>query len=844
MSISHYSNSPKPGAETSCFDPLLLDPVIFRRLADRSAQSIGMVRLNKSMFYANDSLRQLLGIPMDASLVDYSFYDFYGPEDAIFLREEIIPKVRVCGEWVGEVGLRALNGKCYQTIQNIFLIRDDAGEPVAFANAITDISERKRLEAQEFKRIRKLRHLTQLSMTLSGAPIDIFQHVVSMVGELFEVRVVCFSHVVDDALYFKAVYVDGEVMLDAGNCSISITPCATVEQLKDIRIYEAVAELFPEAAFLRDHNAYSYCGFPSIDSNGKVVAVTCLLDDKPHEFLAEDQEILLLMGQRLAAELERERHIFERQQVEDELTHYREHLEQLVSERTVELMKQSKRNAAIVNAAIDGFFMADMQGCLRDCNEVYCEMLGYTQEEMVTLHITDIVDATDSAGPMSLRIQTALECGHDRFDTRHRRKDGSWVDVEVNVTVAQIGSEAFFFAFVHDITVRKQNEVSLINAKEEAERANNAKSRFLSRMSHELRTPMNAIIGFGQLLESDTAYPLAPDQLDSVKEILNAGNHLLELINEVLDLARIESGRLDFTLEPVKVSPLVKESVTLLQPLINSRQITVKLDLDGDCSIWVDRLRMRQILLNLLSNAIKYNRHAGSIRIGCLHYKERVRITMSDTGKGIPADKLSVLFKPFERLESAYDSVEGSGIGLALSKKLTEAMNGTIGVESFPDQGSLFWVDFPRVNDGESVAASGSAADVVLAESAKVSSTVLYMEDNPANLRLVQKIIGKYSGLVLLDAHLGKLGLEIAKTRHLDLILLDINLPDMDGFEILRELQANPATRDVPVLAISANAMARDIKRGLEAGFAGYLTKPLDIPKFLAVIDSQLNNAP
>ena len=819
-----------------------LDPVIFERLADRSAQSIGMVRLDKSMFYANDSLRQLLGIPMNTSLAAYSFYDFYGPEDAVFLREEIIPKVRACGEWIGEVGLQALTGQCYKTIQNIFLIRNNAGEPVAFANAITDISERKRLEAQEVNRIKKLRHLTELSMMLSGSPVDIFQHVVRMIGELFEVRIVCFSQAIGEELFFKAIYIDGNVMLDVGKCPINIPPCASMEEVRNIRIYESVANLFPEASFLRDHNAYIYCGFPSTEADGKVTAVTCLLDDKPHEFSVEDQEILLLMGQRLAIELERERHILERQKAEEELTQYRECLEHLVNERTDELRKQSKRNAAIVNAAIDGFFMTDMQGYLRDCNEVYCEMLGYSKKEITELHITDILENSVTRNQIKSQIQIAIERGHDRFDTRHRRKDGSLVNVEVKVTVAQIGDETFFFAFVHDITTRKQNEASLISAKEEAERANNAKSRFLSRMSHELRTPLNAIIGFGQLLKSDTSYPLSSDQSDSVKEILNAGNHLLELINEILDLARIESGRFDFVLEPVKISPLAMECVTLLQPLINTRQINIALDMDNNCSVLVDRLRMRQILLNLLSNAIKYNRHAGSIRIGCEHFQDTIRITMLDTGKGIPADKLPSLFKPFERLESAYDSIEGSGIGLALSKKLTEAMNGTIGVESSVGQGSVFWVRFPRVNNVPSDSTDTQTHGVVLSEAATVTSKLLYMEDNPANLRLVQKIITKYSNLELLDAHLGNLGLEIARTHRPDLILLDINLPDMDGFEILKQLQDNPVTCDIPVLAISANAMSRDIKRGLEAGFVDYLTKPLDIPKFLAVIDSLLHN--
>jgi PAS domain S-box-containing protein len=387
--------------------------------------------------------------------------------------------------------------------------------------------------------------------------------------------------------------------------------------------------------------------------------------------------------------------------------------------------------------------------------------------------------------------------------------------------------------------VQQRTEL-LLKAKEEADRANNAKSEFLSRMSHELRTPMNAIMGFAQLLETDRQTPLIPDQADNVREILHAGRHLLELINEVLDLARIETGRIELSLEPVEVSVLVGECTGLLQPLISERQIELRLDIDGTGTVQADRLRLRQILLNLLSNAVKYNRDKGTVQISCQSAAEgRLRIAVHDNGRGIAPGALPRLFKPFERIESAYDGIEGTGIGLALSKRLVEAMDGSIGVESIAGVGSTFWVELPAA-EAKVYPSPGSNAAEAMQSAYATARTVLYIEDNPANLRLVQKIISTHTSLMLVDARTAEQGMELAKHHRPDLILLDINLPGMNGFEALRHFQDDPATCDTPVIAISANAMERDIKKGLAAGFTDYLTKPLDIPKLLALLDTLL----
>lgn len=390
------------------------------------------------------------------------------------------------------------------------------------------------------------------------------------------------------------------------------------------------------------------------------------------------------------------------------------------------------------------------------------------------------------------------------------------------------------------ISIAKR-EQALVKALEEAESANNAKSEFLSRMSHELRTPLNAIMGFSQLLEINQENPLTPEQTEYVQEILYAGQHLLELINEVLDLARIESGRIELSLEPVEVSQLVDECIALLQPLVAEHHIKLSLDIDTTAAVQADRLRLRQVLLNLLSNAIKYNHTGGSVQITCRPAHEGIaRIMVGDSGRGIAVTALPRLFRVFERIESAYSSIEGTGIGLALSKRLVEAMDGVIGVESVVGEGSVFWVELPAAEVVRDCPASVTSGTDAGQNSYTKMRTLLYIEDNPANLRLVQKIIATRTGLKMLDAHTAELGLEIAKIQHPDLILLDINLPGMDGFEALRCLHNDPAISAIPVVAVSANAMERDIEKGMAAGFADYLTKPLDVPKLLALLDTLL----
>ncbi|MGZ5007503.1 MAG: ATP-binding protein [Methylobacter sp.] len=541
--------------------------------------------------------------------------------------------------------------------------------------------------------------------------------------------------------------------------------------------------------------------------------------------------------------------------------HY-EDLERQVRQRTADIqLVMNQLNEAQHIAQVGSWELDLTSNVLLWSDEIYHlfeidkNKFGATYEAFLNAIHPEDSYAVNMAYTRSLESQRPYEITHRLLMPDGRIKyvterGASYFDDEGNA-IRSIGT-------VQDVTELKQAELALkqlneeleqrvqqrtellLQAKEEADRANNAKSEFLSRMSHELRTPMNAIMGFAQLLETDPVAPLSSDQADNVREIRHAGRHLLELINEVLDLARIETGRIELSLEPVEVHSLIGECIALLQPLISGRRITVKQDADGIGTVQADCLRLRQILINLLSNAIKYNRDKGSILIVCRPAAEnRVRITVSDSGRGIAAEALARLFQPFERVGSAYDGVDGAGIGLALSKRLVEAMDGSIGVESVAGEGSTFWIELPAAV-AKDYLPPDTGTGTAMQNISSATHTVLYIEDNPANLRLVRKIISTNTCLLLLDARTAEQGLEIARTRHPDLILLDINLPGMDGFEALRDLQSNSATNDIPVVAISANAMERDVKKGLAAGFCSYLVKPLDITKLLALLDALL----
>ena len=507
---------------------------------------------------------------------------------------------------------------------------------------------------------------------------------------------------------------------------------------------------------------------------------------------------------------------------------------------------------SLFEANIDAILTTDPAGNITDVNEQMEVLTGCTRDELIGAQFRNYF--TDSERADAGMRQVLSETKINNYELTARAWDGKETMVSLNATTFYNRNRKLqgMFAAARDITELKryenqleENNVALEDAKLAAEKANRAKSDFLSSMSHELRSPLNAILGFAQLLESDSP-PLSPSQRESITQILKAGWHLLKLINEILDLATIESGKLTISLEPVSLAEVTLECRDMIQPQAQQRGIRVIFpQFDTPYFVHADRTRLKQVLINLLSNAIKYNKEQGTVVVDCRASSLGfIRICVKDDGEGLAPDKLSQLFQPFTRLGQEARTEEGTGIGLVIAKQLVKLMGGFIGAESTLGMGSVFW--FELLKDDAPLQASGGNEPVAIdqpqvSEGAQLHK-VLYIEDNPANLKLVEKLIMRRPDLRLLSAMNGRLGIELARVSQPELILMDINLPDISGYEALNILRENPATAHIPVVAVSANAMLHDIKKGLAAGFLRYLTKPIIVNEFMDILDATIIN--
>ncbi|MFJ1257830.1 ATP-binding protein [Cupriavidus sp. CuC1] len=448
------------------------------------------------------------------------------------------------------------------------------------------------------------------------------------------------------------------------------------------------------------------------------------------------------------------------------------------------------------------------------------------------IHPDDLIATVD-------RARVAISSGSE-FDIEFRLKratDGvyRWFLCRALPFKDGHGNIVKWFGTSTDIEDQKQAQTA-------AEAANRAKSDFLSSMSHELRSPLNAMLGFAQLMASETPPPNSSQQAN-IDQILKAGWHLLELINEVLDLARIEAGQASMSPEAISVAEALLECHDMLEQ--NAQKHGVRLifpSIDPTCFVRADRTRLKQILLNLISNAIKYNRHQGTVEVQCLPSGGGVRISVRDTGAGLTPERLAQLFQPFNRLGQEAGPEEGTGIGLVVAKRLVELMGGSIGVESTAGVGSIFWIELgaaPRPVIENSTESRISEEAQPPSRSSLVH-TLLCVEDNPANLNLLEQLIARRADIRLLTAMNGTIGVELARTSLPELIVMDIHLPDISGVDALKILRGDPNTSHIPVIALSANAMTRDMEKGLEAGFFRYLTKPIKINEFMDALDEAL----
>jgi PAS domain S-box-containing protein len=533
-----------------------------------------------------------------------------------------------------------------------------------------------------------------------------------------------------------------------------------------------------------------------------------------------------------------------RKQVEDERTKLDERLRD-----------QHFYTRSLIESSVDALMTTDPHGIITDLNKQAEKLTGRTRDEMLGAPFKDHFTDQERAAAAIQQVLADRRATSIDLTVHHRGGDEVVVSCTASLLYDRNRKMQGVLLAARDVTERRrldqllhEKNIELQAAKTLAEKANRAKSDFLSNMSHELRSPLNGILGFAQLMDSEEPPPTAL-QKESIAHILQGGWHLLNLINEILDLAKIESGKLLLSPESVSLADVFQKCQSMLEPQAQKRGIKLIFPQSAaPCFVHADRTRLKQILLNFLSNAIKYNRDKGTVEVTYIERApDRVRVCIRDTGAGLSLDKLAQLFQPFNRLGQEGNAEEGTGIGLVVAKQLTELMGGTVGVESTVGEGSVFWFE---LNTAAAHDDTSDSADVLICcPSPPTPATIapprllLYVEDNIANLRLVERLIARRPELRLISALTGRRGVEMALAHRPEVILMDINLPDISGITAMQILHSDPITMHTPVIAISSNAMPHDIETGARAGFFSYLTKPINVNEFNKTLNAALTFA-
>jgi PAS domain S-box-containing protein len=551
---------------------------------------------------------------------------------------------------------------------------------------------------------RCLKSLYTLAMTLSGDPVDVFRRSVRIIADTLDVPIVCLSEIRGAELHFLAVYARGEIVADAGSCPLAITPCATVMQTKEIGVFDRVAARFPEAAFLKVHNAVSYCGFPSLDSDGNVVAVTCLLDDKARTFSPEDLEFLRIFGQRIGMEIERYKRAQQVAKAEED---------RHASERLL---------ASLLSLAPEGIIAADRDGRILVFNRGAEILFGYGEAEVLGKpldvlmpsrlaaahrdHVKEFEKAPDASRMMNAR---GMIMG--------MRKDGAEFPIEASIAKLTLNGGLVFTVLLRDVNERKRMENALREAKEDAEFSNRAKSEFLANMSHELRTPLNAIIGFSDMIAEERFGPVgAGKYLEYARDINVSGTYLLNLINDILDLSRIEAGNVELNEEEFAAAEIFDSAIRLLSERAKSGGVAIAITPSPALGVTIraDKRKFKQAVVNLLSNAIKFTEHGGTVTIKARHDRENgYVVAITDTGIGMAAEDIPKAFARFQQIDSTLSrKYEGTGLGLPLSKLLMEIHGGTLDLESERGRGTTVTLRLPADRIVRSVARPPSIENV------------------------------------------------------------------------------------------------------------------------------------
>jgi len=836
-------------------DGLLADPglqVRLVRILEGTTDYVAIATPSGTLTYLNAAARDAAGLSPDAPLDHLTFAQLFPPWAYEIVGQEGIPVAISEGDWRGETAVLRHDGKEIPVSQ---LILSHFGENgVEFISSIMrDISSRKREEVARIEWANR---------------------------------------------YDAAIRASGQLLFDWDSISNEITYGGNTEQILGYPMSELRGGLDRLRQLIHPED------LPGFDQEIQRVALNrdpffaefrvyrkdgrCVyIQSKGYFFLDREGRLSRMIG--FLADITEQRHAHE------EVARVHDMLEARVEERTAELAHAYAviQDRALQQEAVAQLGQRALAGA--NLNELLAETAA-TVREILNVDFCSVMELSEDGREFTVRASagwpedvsrlrilagTESQSGYtiltgepviaENFSIEKRFKIGdmlqhckitSGISVMIAAGEQPMGvlvafsqppkkftqDDVHFLQSVANVLTaaiaRQHAEETIRQASDQAEKANRAKSEFLSRMSHELRTPLNAILGFTQLLELEKT---TPSQAESIEHISRAGRHLLSLINEVLDVARLEAGRLALHIEPIQVSEFLRSTVDLIGPLAQRHEITLAIDNGnslGEMHVLADRQRLKQVLLNLLSNAVKYNRRGGSISVALsMQPFERLRISVVDTGSGISSEKMARLFIPFERLGAESTEIEGTGIGLALSRGIMDALDGDLGVESIEGQGSTFWVELPMADEPPPLAPILQAPPILPPLPTIRASTLLYIEDQDLNLRLVERILVQHPEYKLISTMQGRLGLEFAREHRPDLILLDLNLPDIPGEEVLARIKADPDIRGIPVIMVSADAMGDRIEKLLSSGASNYLTKPYKVAEFLRVIGETLANA-